>query len=164
MSNPRTLNLIAKGRTRRREVVPGDLFTLNVIGVGYLYGLVACADVWIGSLGPLHIVYVYDAVSPTRTPVPHLRRDGLVIPPQATNPTPWRSGKWEYLETIQLSDTRTFSRHCFYSPFFKKHYDHRSHEIAAPFEPCLLHAMSNVTSIEYDIGRKLGLIPLDDQL
>ncbi len=159
----RTLNLIQKGRTRRRVAVPGDLFSLHFPTLGWMYGLVARDDARVGSFGPLALVYIYDVISSKRLPVPKLSRERLVVPVKATNPTPWRTGKWEFIENIPLTEGLVYPRHSFYCHIFKKYYDEQSNEIVAGFEPCLLHAMANVTSIEYDIGCKLNLIPLDDR-
>lgn len=158
------MKVIEKGKTRKRLAVPGDLFGIHVVDIGWLFSLVVddkarLGDDWID----LFIIYIFAEVSPSITSVPVLDKRRLLFNPIATNPTPWRSGHFQFISNIPLTTQNTWQRHCFYHPWWNKYYDERGVEIQGKFLPCSVRAMSNVKSIEYNIGCHFNLIPLDDR-
>jgi hypothetical protein len=106
------VNLVVLRKSRRRPQV-GDVFALQPARNAYLFGRVICIDANAGGFPNANLVYIYRVRGTSKTDVPALRAQELLVPPVMTNNLPWVRGYFEFVRHEDLTQQQRLPRHCF---------------------------------------------------
>jgi hypothetical protein len=151
------LRVLKKSRTRPK---PGDVFALQLkqeVGKQFRFGKVIRTDASIGPIEDTVLIYVYRAISPSKTEIPPLDAKRLLIAPLHTNYLPWREGYFEVVGHESLNAGNLLRTHCFWDPARKKYYDDDSNELASRVNPVGVFALHSYFTIDRAISKALGL-------
>jgi hypothetical protein len=152
------MNLQTLMRSRKKPQ-PGDLFTLQVPDVSYLFGRVISVEALAGwSMPGSILIYIYsfrsaEAVLPG---VSELTRDKLLISPVMTNTLPWSKGYFQTLENRPLTASDLLGKHCFRSSA-GRYYDEYCCELPARAEPCGDWGLHSFRTIDDEVSDALGV-------
>jgi len=145
----------------RKKPIAGDVFVMHMPGRGYLFGLVASVDARMRFMEevPLTLVYVYKYILESPKPIPLLKRDDLLIPPQLINERPWTTGVFQTVEHRSLTHDDLLPVHCFRSVSSGRFYDDAVNELPDRVEPCGEYGFGNERTSDDKISEALG-VPL----
>jgi hypothetical protein len=163
--SPQNLQVL---RPSRKSLKPGDVFTMQLPSLGYLFGrVISTTAMWSGipDGGTTNLVYVFKHQSPSKT-MPdrsHLQSDQLLIPPQLINRLGRSRGYFETLGNLPLGPGEVLPVHCFEdrgdhgqpSRWFNEH----AEELPEPIPPVGIWAGGNYRTVEDKMCKALG-IPL----
>ena len=146
----------------RKEVREGDIFVLRpkghdfyfgrVIKIGTKVGLLPDDEVW----GFDRLIYVYNAHSPTKLPVPELRLADLLIRPLVVNNTGWLRGYFEVVEHRDLEPQDVPSVHCFQSSS-GRYLDEMGRSLPRRYEPCGNYGIGSFRTVDAVVSDALGI-------
>lgn len=147
--------LISAG-TYRKEVNVGDVFLLNIDGIGHIPGIVArnkCNIVFEKQFEI--IIYIYNQILEHKHDPIVFDKNNLLFPPKIVLKNNWaKDFGFEYLYTLASGDVDTFSDHCFYSRTRGSYFNEHGN-ITEKFEPCGTKLLTNITVISCDILKKI---------
>lgn len=147
----------------RKAVREGDVFTYLMPDERYRFGRVISTRARIGPMEGCHLLYFYDATTPTgEPPLEHLRPGRLLVPPLMTNRLPWTRGYFRTVWRGPLDPDLMLPRHCFWSANRKKYYDEFSNELPGPVEPVGQWGLDSFLTIDDGLSRALGIEVIAD--
>lgn len=151
------MNLFVLSRTRRHPQI-GDVFAMLPPDGEYLFGRVIETNANPLGVGGAVLIYIYQARSASKRPVPQLSPDELLLPPMMTNKQPWTRGYFEHLENRPLTASARLPRHCFRDTRGRFHDEmgNRQTEATGPVGQWGLHSYQ---TLDDEISKALG-IPL----
>ena len=146
----------------RKPVHPGDIFVLQVFDDEYLFGRVVRTDATIVSMRDVILIYIYNVRSRSKTPIPALPPDKLLIPPKFINRLPWSRGYFETVAHVPLQKDDLLPVHCFLMPRPSertpiKYLDEYDRELDRRYEPCGFQALGSFRTVDDDISKALGI-------
>ncbi len=150
------MNLAVLKKTRRVPEV-GDVFVMRPDDQ-YLFGRVVDTNANPLGVGGAVLIYVYRVRSQTRTPVPELLHEQLLVPPMMTNRQPWTKGYFEQVENRPLSAMERLPRHCFRDTR-GWYFDEAGNRLTGPAEPVGQWGLHSYRTIDDEVSKALG-IPL----
>ena len=149
--------------TNLRQLVPsrkrlraGDVFALQIERDRFHFGRVIRAGESLLGWPNANLVYLYRATSRQKMIIPHLRRDGLVVPPLVINRLPWSRGYFETVAHRPLSEADTFPIHCFRN-LRGECVSETNEPLPRPIEPCGEAALQSFRSVGDQLSHVLGL-------
>jgi len=144
---------------RQRKLVVGDIFALQILPKQYHFGRIIRLDAKIVAFRDCILGYVYNATSDSKTDIPELSKNDLLIRPFMTNQQPWTKGYFEIVRREPLEPEDVLTPHCFeLNGMFFDEYNNRLPE---RIEPCGFHGLGSYRTIDVEISRALG-IPLSE--
>ncbi|WP_155632746.1 hypothetical protein [Burkholderia cepacia] len=147
------LNLLEGGRKSNPE--KGDIFVMNIRGIGFVPGLVVKDDFKYGT-ERLCVIYLYNEISVEKNSQFVLDKSNLIVPPALVAEIDWReNGGFENVGHLDGSNMDIFSNHCFYDRLRRRYVD-ENNEICDKFEPSGIRSISNVGSEAIGVYRKLN--------
>lgn len=149
------LNMRPLSKKSRKKPRPGDIFVVQMPDRLFRYGRVIRVDANVGGL-PAMLVYIFRASSPTKLPVPALRKEELLVPPLLINNTGWRDGYFETVEHRLLKADDVLPVHCFYDDPFKRYVDADGNALAQRYQPCGFYGLGGYGSVDLKVSKALG--------
>ena len=155
------MNLAVLRKTRRKLEV-GDIFVMQPPDGLFLYGRVVDTDANPCFVGGAVLIYIYRVRSTTKTPIPDLLREQLLLPPMMTNKRPWTMGYFEHLTHRPMSATDRLPKHCFRDTIRGGYRDEKANRFQHPVEPIGDFGLHSFRTIDDAISKALG-IPLSPE-
>ncbi|WP_235558544.1 immunity 26/phosphotriesterase HocA family protein [Sphaerimonospora mesophila] len=151
------MQLLKRSRKRPKS---GDIFTLRMTKVGYLFGRVVYAG--ISESHPLtseaYMLYIYDIVSSNKgVDVSALPPDRLLIPPFFINRLPWIRGYFETLGNFPLTKSDMVKVHCFYDIPFDRYVDENGDNLPRRTDPCGMFGVMSYGFLDDALSDALGI-------
>ncbi len=151
------MNMKVLSKSRKKPKV-GDVFALQVREGEYFFGCVIKTDARIFMIENCLLIYIYEATSPSKSTIPLLHRDQLLLPPLFTNYQSWFKGYFETVAQHSLREDDILPQHCFLH-LNRKFYDEYGRELSQAVKPVGEYALQGYRSIDGLISNRLG-IPL----
>lgn len=159
---PTNLRVLCK---RGRKPSLGDIFAfqVNALPDRFFFGRVIATDTLIGNMPTptVILIYLYRVTSQTKSEVPALGRQDLLVPPIGTNTVAWTRGFFETIRNAALTDRDRLKQHCFEDALTGRYLDEYGHRLSGPTEPVGFYGLSGVGSIDDKVSAALG-VPLSD--
>lgn len=143
-----------------KPLLGGEVFALNVKGVGFLYGAVIAANIDFPKAPTpgSNLIYIYSIVTDdVYLNLPALRPKNLLLPPIWTNRMAWTKGYFQNIGTIELNRETTLSRYCFHNSLRKAYVDVFDKVIRTRIEPCGTWSLSSYRRIDDLVSDALGI-------
>lgn len=140
----------------RKKQKVGDIFAIKILPDEYHYGRVIIGHASVGGFDNCLLLYFYRATSPVRDQVPELRRDDLLIPPQATNRQGWLKGYFFTVESRPLTKDDILPVHCF-KDYRGRYFDDQNHDLPGAIEPVGEWGLGSYRTIDDELSKALGL-------
>lgn len=145
-----------KLRQSRRPPSVGDVFVIQPKGQPDYFGRVVRTDTNVGGFEKAILVYLYRASAESKTDVPELRLDELLVAPFATNRLPWTRGYFETVASQPLAPSDLLSVHCF-RDFTGKYFDEMGRTLSRPVEPVGEFGLQSFRTIDDLVSDALGM-------
>jgi hypothetical protein len=145
------LRVLQPSRKKRRR---GDVFVYQMPDDRFRFGRLISTDASIGGF-PANLVYLYEAESNAKLPVPNLSPARVLVPPLGTNQKPWTLGYFEVVERQPLVQADLLPTHCFRDSR-GWYFDERGHQLQHPLEPCGEYALHSFRTIDDLLSDVLG--------
>jgi hypothetical protein len=139
----------------RKKPQAGDIFVVQMPDRLFRYGRVIRVDANVGGL-PAMLVYIFGVSSPTKLPLPSLRKEELLVPPLLMNETGWRDGYFETVGHCPLKAEDVLPVHCFYDDPFRRYVDADGNSLPQRYEPCGFYGLGGYGSVDLKISLALG--------
>ena len=150
----RNMQILKKSR---KEVCQGDIFVFKLKKENvFRFGRVIKVNVKIGGIDNLILIYLYKASSESKNDIPLLNPDELLIPPLATEKTPWTSGYFETVESRPLTSEDVLPFHHF-KGYKDRFFDDEGAPVSSPKEPIGIWGLHSVGAIDNEISDALGI-------
>ena len=149
------VNLEKLQRSRKKPNV-GDVFAIRPKGQPYLFGRVICTNAEVGGFPRGILIYLYKTPSPSKTAIPELRLDELLVAPLATNRLPWTHGYFETVSSRPLSASDRLRAHCF-RDFTGRYFDEMGRPLSGPVEPVGEFGLQSFRTIDDLVSDALGI-------
>jgi len=152
-------------RPSRKALRAGDVFVYQMPDGLYRYGRVISTTCAIGAYEGSILLYFYRATSVTKTAIPALCKQTLLIPPVATNRLGWSRGYFEVLRHRVLEEADVLSGHCFKAVHSGRteFCDERGAPLRRGTEPCAVWGVYSYANIDAWISEVLGFPePVDE--
>jgi hypothetical protein len=136
----------------------GDIFVVKPKGREYYFGRVINSDVkllsWQG-----YLIYIYDSHSPSKESIPSLRRDRLLIPPQIIEPSCWKKGYLQRVDSRPFEPNEILPQHCFLDVVRKpkRYVDEHNIPVACKTEPYGVYGVALIRGLDKRICEALGI-------
>jgi len=157
------MQVLKRSRKPPRE---GDIFVYQVKSHPFGFGRVIRLNTKIGGFERVILLYLYDAFSPTKEPVPKLDRRKLLVPPLGTNQRPWTMGYFETICHRPLEAEDVLPVHCFWDDMYEpvRYFDEFGRRLKKRSEPCNVDALGSFRTIDVEISLALGIEPAPDTI
>lgn len=151
------MNLEVLKKSRRSPEV-GDVFVMLPPDGAFLFGRVVDTNADPLGVGGAVLIYVYRVRSDTKTPIPELLRQQMLVPPMMTNKQPWTRGYFEHVENRPIDPRERLAQHCFVDTR-GWYFDSTGRRLPGPTEPVGQWGLHSYRTIDDEISKALG-IPL----
>ena len=144
----------------RRRLKAGDIFVMAPSDGRFLFGRVINTNANPVGVGGAILIYIYRARSESKSDVPDLLRDQLLVPPIMTNRLPWSRGYFEIIESRPLGPFDCLQRHTFVRNWTKppQYFDEQGSPLKGPSKgPVGTWGLWGLEAIDGEISRALGL-------
>ncbi|MDH6180411.1 hypothetical protein M2152_000593 [Microbacteriaceae bacterium SG_E_30_P1] len=153
---------LAKLRGSRKVPSTGDVFTLLMPQVGYLFGRVMGDehDLAAAPMPNCYLIYIYNVVSDEPTPdVSQFSPQGLAMPPVFINRMPWTKGYFQAAGTSEVSSDDYVVDPCYWDAPKRSYVDDRRDKIPVPadVERCGSWGLVSYRWLDDHLSDALGL-------
>jgi hypothetical protein len=150
------MNLRVLKKSQRQPEL-GDVFVMQLDSANLLFGRVVSIDANPLGVGGGILIYIYRAKAPSKTSVPTLDRNRLLIPPLITNKLPWSRGYFEHIQSRPLEVGDVLTQHRFWDPLRGIFRDEQGNVVPDPSEPCGTWGLHSFQTIDDELSKALGL-------
>lgn len=141
------VSMVRKGKRRLKRPEVGDLFTLEMEGIGFIHGMVARNEFeFAKGQVEFNIVYIFRDITHSQNDKIKIHKDNLLFPPLIVNDMAWRCGYFQTHSQVPISELDVFDNYCFYS-IAKAIYENDKWEPCEAFEPCSDSVLSSSLTV-----------------
>lgn len=141
------VSMVRKGKRRLKRPEVGDLFTLEMDGVGFIHGVVARNEFeFAKGQVEFNFVYIFRDITHSQNEKINLHKDNLLFPPLIVNDMNWRCGYFQTYSQVPISELDVFDNYCFYSDLRIRH-ENEFFQPIDKFEPCIVRALSSSLTV-----------------
>lgn len=142
---------MALERLKRRRGQPkqGDIFVYRINGV-FGFGRVISDRIDMRSWSPL-LIYLYDAFSHDKLPVPKLSVSRLLTPPLFVGLTTWRERYFETVASGEIAAKDILKKHCFWDRVYSCYRDEKGMRLEGRHRARGMYTLTLTAGIEAEI-------------
>ncbi|AOR28253.1 hypothetical protein FORMB_12070 [Formosa sp. Hel1_33_131] len=149
------------GGKRRLKPKKGDIFFINIDGVGHIPGMVAKDDMKYGST-PCFLIYIYNIVLNHKNEKFEINKGDLLMPPCMVLRNNWEPTiGFEHQFTLETDKIDVFLNHCFGDDVQPGIYFDEFQNRCEYFEPFADNSLVNVTVIAWKIMKIVNGIEVE---